>query len=97
MKNKPVQRQYPRDVWVLSPAYIVKQVTVVKRSYSYSNTDYGDETADRKRYLPENMHDTKAAVIEHGRKLIDARREYLAKQVALLDTRAAKLDKAEAK
>lgn len=97
MAKKIVARQYPRDVWVLSPAYVVKQVTVVKAAWTYAGKDYGDETADQKRYLPEQMHETKQGAIDYGRKQIAAREEYLEKQHALLDARRIKLDKAEQK
>jgi hypothetical protein len=93
--KKTAARQYPRDVWVISPAYVVKQVTVVKKCGWSSYTDYGDVTDAGKRYAPESMHETKRAAIEFGRQQIAARREYLEKQNALLDVRAIKLDKAE--
>lgn len=97
MKSKKSEaRKYPRDVWVLSPAYIVKQVMVVKKCSWSSYTDYGDITADGKTYRPEVMHATKDEAIAWGRQQIAARREYLKKQEALLDARAIKLDKAEA-
>lgn len=95
-KKAQAQRKYPRDVWVLTPAYSVKQVTVVKQSMAWSGTDYGDETESGKRYPAQDMHATKAAAIAHGRQQIVARSEYLAKQEALLDKRLAKLHKAEA-
>jgi hypothetical protein len=94
-KKNQEQRQYPRDVWVLSPAYIVKQVTVVKKSGWSTYTDYGDVTDAGKTYRPEAMHATKAAAIASGRQQIAARSEYLAKQEALLHARSIKLDKAE--
>ncbi|MFS2027085.1 hypothetical protein [Massilia sp. CT11-137] len=96
-KSKAQQRQYPRDVWVLSPAYIVKQVTVVRKCGWSTITDYGDVTEAGKIYRPEAMHASKEDAIAWGRAQIAARGEYLAKQHALLDVRRIKLDKAEAK
>lgn len=96
-KAKAEQRQYPRKVWVLSPAYVVKQVTVVKKAAPWSSQEYGDETESGK-WLPlDAMHETKQAAIDWGRRQIAAREEYLEKQRALLDARRIKLDKAEAK
>lgn len=97
MKSKnTIQRTYPRDVWVLSPAYIPKQVTVVAKSVAWSSLDYGDRTAGGKCYRPEDMHETKESAIQRGRALIQARQEWLAKQEALLAKRSKTLDKAEA-
>jgi hypothetical protein len=93
--SKTKQRQYPREVWVLSPAYIPKQITIVKSGYVYA--DKYDRDANGKSYKVEALHDTKQAAIEWGRQQIAAREEYLAKQHALLDARRIKLDKAEAK
>ncbi len=94
-KYKP--RTYPRTVWVLSPAYIVKQVTVVKKASAWSSYEYGDVDEKGKRYKLEAMHETKEGAIAYGRQQIIAREEYLEKQHALLDARRIKLDKAETK
>jgi hypothetical protein len=97
MKSKKAAgRKYPRNVWVVSPAYIVKEVTIVKKCEWSSYTDYGDITTAGKRYAPEAMHATKDAAIAWGREQIAAREAYLGKQHALLDARRIKLDKAEA-
>lgn len=97
MLKKAEHRQYPRTVWVLSPAYMVKQVAVVRRASAWSKYEYGDLDAKGKRYKVEAMHETKQGAIDYGRRQIEARREYLAKQSALLDVRSIKLAKAEAK
>jgi hypothetical protein len=97
MPKKAPARQYPRDAWVLSPAYVVKQVTVVKKCGWSTLVDYGDITDTGKRYAADAMFESKQATIAYGRQQIAAREEYLAKQHALLDVRRIKLDKAEAK
>lgn len=97
MMNKYKPRKYPRTVWVLSPAYMVKQVTVVKKANPWSEYEYGDVDEKGKCYRPEAMHTTKQSAIAYGRQLIIAREEYLEKQHALLDARRIKLDKAEEK
>lgn len=89
------ERAYPRNGFVLSPAYQVREVTLVKRSCPWSGIDYGDETDTGKRYQVEEIHATKADAIAYGRKQIALREEYLEKQHALLDARRIKMDKAE--
>ena len=60
-------RTYPRDIWVLTPSYAVKKVTVVGAYRSYSATDYGDLTSTSKLYSSVQMHATKADAIAAGR------------------------------
>jgi len=95
--KKAETRKYPRDVWVLSPAYVVKQVTIVGRANAWSSLEYGDLDAKGKRYSVGAMHETKEGAIDYGRQQIAEREEYLEKQHALLDARRIKLDKAEQK
>jgi hypothetical protein len=94
--KKREQRQYPREVWIVSPAYIVKQVTVTGQASPWSNIEYGDRDQRGKHYALDAIHETKQGAIDWGRNQIATREVYLEKQHALLDARRIKLDKAEA-
>ena len=58
-------RTYPREVWVLTPSFNPKQVTVVE-AYGSSNYDYGDVTATGKLYYCETMFPTKELAVAAG-------------------------------
>lgn len=95
MIKKEVQSQYPRDVWVLTKAYVVKKVTVVASRRFWGSRD-GVQSKYGKAYLLSEIHESKAEAIQHGRAEVAKRRAYLEQQSTMLDKRAAKLDKAEA-
>jgi hypothetical protein len=85
-------RQYPRKVWVLMPSFKPVEVEVVGRYASYSNYDYGDQTAKGKIYAPDAMFQTKNDAIRAGREAVakteadlTRRRQSLNKKIAALD------------
>lgn len=89
------QRTYPRQAWVLQPSFRPKEVTLVRRAFAYSPTDYGDTADTGKDYAPEDMFPTKADAIAEGKKRLDEQQAKLDKMQANLDKRRATLKKAE--
>jgi hypothetical protein len=94
---KTPARKYPRDVWVLTPSFKPKQVTVVQSYTSWNGVDYGDVTATGKRYMVDDMHTTLEAAIAHGRARlvqaqarVDGMAEVIIKKRRQLDLAAAK-------
>lgn len=91
--NKSAPRKYPYSAFVLTPAYIVRPVTFVRKNqWNYRDMDI---SAEGKSFAVEKIHTTKADAIAYGRQQIVLREEYLEKQHALLDARRIKMDKAE--
>ena len=86
-------RTYPRDVWVLTPTFAPKQVTVTRR-YPSSFTDYGDVTEKGKLYRPDEMHPTKRVALDEGWKRIQAAQDDLDKRAARLTKKRDNLIKA---
>ena len=87
-------RTYPRDIWVLTPSYAVKQVTVVSGYRSYGSVDYGDITESTKLYRPDEMHVTKADAIVAGWDSVARVQADIDKRCQNLDKKRANLNKA---
>lgn len=90
-----MNRTYPRKVWVLTPSFKPVEVEVVKRYSSWMRTDYGDLTEKGKCYPVSEMHDTKEAVIAHGRKQCAKNQADIDKRIANLKKKLDALNKAE--
>lgn len=94
---KKEKREYPRQVWVLTPSYKPTEVTVVQRYAAWSNHDYGDQTDKGKLYHMAHMHASKSAAIAAGREAIKKVQADINKRQENLNKRVAALDKSEGK
>jgi len=89
-------RKYPRNVWVLTPAFKPKEITVISAYSSWNYADYGDMAAGGKRYAVENMHATLADAIAAGRAALVKAQADTDKRQETINKKARALDKAEA-
>lgn len=86
-----MKRKYPYQAWVLSPSYVVKEVTITGSAYS----DQWDRTEAGKSYHINDLHPTKKAAIVAGREDVVKAEADLVKRRTNLDKKIAQLDKAE--
>lgn len=87
-----MKRNYPYTAWVLTPAFLVKEVTLCERSFG---SDEWDKTAEGKAYHVNDLHPTKSAAISAGRQQIIKQADDLKKKRENLAKKASNLDKAE--
>lgn len=88
-------RTYPRDVWVLRPNFKPVRVTAVQPYSSFTSRDYGDVTESGKAFRVDEMFDTKAAAIAHGRSECERQQKDLDKKLENLRKRRAALELSE--
>lgn len=88
-----MKRKYPYQAWVVSPAYVVKEVTIIGSTYSngWDRTDTG------KSYHINALHVSKKAAIAAGRAEVVKAEADLVKRRQNLDKKIAQLNKAEGK
>ena len=87
-----MKRTYPYTAWVLTPAFLVKEVTLCERAFA---SDDWDKTAAGKPYHLKDLHATKSAAISCGRQQIIKQTDDLKKKQENLVKKASNLDKAE--
>jgi hypothetical protein len=88
-------RTYPRQIWVLTPAFQVKEVEVVKPYVSWSDDDYGDLAAEGKCYPVSEMFPSRDAAIVEGFARLKTQQEFLTKRQAAIDKKLNNLRKAQ--
>lgn len=91
-----MSRTYPRQVWVLTPSFVPKEVTVLKKYSSYASSDYGDISESGKIYPLSEMFPSKEAVIAEGYRRIQEQESKIQKMLATLEKKNRNLEKAKA-
>jgi hypothetical protein len=86
-------RTYPRQVWVLTPSFKPKEVTVTGKYDSYIR-DYGDVTKAGKSYSVGDMYSTSQDAIAAGWASIGRQRNALSALSAEIDKKVSALTKA---
>jgi hypothetical protein len=86
-------RTYPRQVWVLTPSFKPKEVTVTGKLDSYMR-DYGDVTKAGKYYAVGDMYSTSQDAIAAGWVILERQRNALSERSAELDKKVSALTKA---
>jgi len=88
------QRTYPYKAWVLQPSFKPVEVELTQKSYPWSSTDYGDETAKGKSYRTSELHPSKDAAIAAGWIAVERIQADLDKRNETLRKKRAALNKA---
>lgn len=93
--TKEQKRIYPRDVWVLTPSFKPKKVTVV-RGYEHSSAFEGDYDAGGKYYSVGELYSTPGTAVAAGRAKVEEMEVRMRKLGQSIEKRRAALDKFEA-
>ncbi|HVH90850.1 MAG TPA: hypothetical protein VM783_05610 [Candidatus Acidoferrum sp.] len=87
-----MKRTYPYTAWVLTPAFLVKEVTLCEKAFG---GDDWDRTAAGKPYHVKDLHPSRSTAISAGRQQIIKQADDLKKKRENLAKKASNLDKAE--